>query len=101
MKLMGVIDKYFIKKPLIRKFVTKLYYGNKDKSISLFNAPLYINSIKENGYLRAYKYALKSSAFKDEASALVNLASFISACSTFVDAGANVGLFSSVFERFH
>lgn len=100
MGIMGIVDKYFIKKPLVRKFLTKWYYGDKDKTVNFFNTRLYINSVKENGYLRAYNYSNKSSVFRDEVSIIINLASFISADTTFVDVGANVGLFSSTFIRF-
>lgn len=100
MGLMGFIDKYFIKKPLFRKHLTKTLYGNKDKTINIFNTRLYINSVKENGYLRAYNYAVKSSVFRDEVSILINLASFIASASTFIDVGANVGLYASTFVRF-
>ncbi|HVZ95246.1 MAG TPA: FkbM family methyltransferase [Chitinophagaceae bacterium] len=100
MGLMGIVDKYFIKKPAFRRFVTQLFYGDHDKNVQLFNAPLYINSIKENGYLRAYQYADKSSVFKDEVSVLINLSRLIEPGTSFVDAGANVGLFSSTVQRF-
>lgn len=97
---MGIVDKYFIKKPLLRKFLTRLYYGNKDKTIEFFSTRLYINSVKENGYLRASKYSVKSSVFRDEVSILINLASFVTPGTTFVDVGSNVGLYCSSFARF-
>ena len=100
MSMMGFIDKYFIKKPLLRRVLTKLYYGDKDKTVEFFNTRLYINSIKENGYLRASNYALKSSVFKDEVPALINIASCISADTSFVDIGANVGLYSYSLSKF-
>ena len=98
--LMGIIDRYFIKKPRLRRLLTKWYYGDTSKTVNIFNTRLFINSIKENGYLRAYRYANKSSVFKDEVSVLINLSSLIRAGTSFVDAGANVGLFSSTIERF-
>lgn len=94
------IDKYFIKKPLFRRFITRLYYGNKDKTVNLFSTGLFVNTIKENGYLRAGKYADKSSVFRDEVSVIINLASFITPGITFIDVGANVGLYCSSFARF-
>ncbi|HVX51511.1 MAG TPA: FkbM family methyltransferase [Chitinophagaceae bacterium] len=100
MKLMGIIDRQFIKRPLLRRLVTKLFYGDKDQNIELFTTSFYINTIKENGYLRASKYALKSSVYKDEAAGLISLASFITPGTSFIDAGANVGLFSCVFQKF-
>lgn len=100
MGLMAFVDKYFLKKPRFRRLLTKWYYGDADTTVNIFNTSLYINSIKENGYLRAYRYAGRSSVFKDEVTILINLASFISNDTTFVDAGANVGLFCSTYERF-
>jgi FkbM family methyltransferase len=97
---MAAVDKYFIKKPLLRKFITRLYYGNTSKPVNVCNTWLYINSIKENGYLRAANYAYKSSVFRDEVPVLINLASFIADNTTFIDIGANVGLFSATFQRF-
>ncbi len=100
MRLMGFVDKYFLKKPLLRRLLTKWYYGDTSKTVHIFNTPLYINSIKENGYLRAHHYADKSSVFKDEVTILINLAQLISESTTFIDIGANVGLFCSTYERF-
>jgi FkbM family methyltransferase len=100
MGLMGFVDKYFLKKPRLRRLLTKWYYGDADKTVHIFSSVLYINSIKENGYLRAYEYANKSSVFKDEVTILINLAQFISNDTTFVDVGANVGLYSSTYARF-
>jgi FkbM family methyltransferase len=100
MNLMGLVDKHFIKKPRIRKILSMLIYGNKDNEICLFDTRLFINSIKENGYFRAAKYAQRSSVFKDEISPLINISNLISASSTFIDVGANVGLFSSTMARF-
>jgi FkbM family methyltransferase len=100
MKIMGIIDKQFIKRPLLRRFITRLFYGNKDKIVNFLSTSLYINSLKENGYLRAGKYADKSSVFRDEVSILINLASFITPGTTFIDVGANVGLYCSSFARF-
>lgn len=100
MKLISLIDKYYIKKPGFRKAVSRLIYGDKDHEVRFFDTRLFINSIKENGYFRAAKYAQRSSVFKDEVSPLINISNFISNDSTFIDVGANVGLFSSTMERF-
>jgi FkbM family methyltransferase len=96
----ALIDKYFIKQPRIRRFVTRLLEGDKNSEIELLGAKLRINSIKEHGYLRASRMANRGSLFRDEASVLVNLAWVLSSADTFVDAGANVGLFSHIVARF-
>jgi FkbM family methyltransferase len=98
--LMGIVDRYFIKKPRLRRLLTKWYYGDTSKTVNIFNTRLFINSIKENGYLRAANYAYKSSVFRDEVPVLIALAAFIADNTAFVDVGANVGLFSASFQRF-
>src|SRR6516164_1031602 len=100
MSLIKLVDKYYIKKPKLRRLVSTLLYGNKDNEVSFFDTKLYINSIKENGYFRAARYAQRSSVFKDEVSPLINISNLISNNSTFIDVGANVGLFSSTMARF-
>lgn len=100
MKTIVLLDKYFIKKPLFRKWITRILYGDSNKDINFFNTHLHINTVKENGYLRASNFAGKSSVFRDEVSILINLSSFITNNSTFIDVGANVGLYSSTFQRF-
>lgn len=97
---MRIIDRFFVKKPRFRKFLTTVLYGNNNLKITFFGTSLFINSVKENGYLRAWNYAKKSTVFRDEVSVLVNLSSLITDNTTFVDIGANVGLFSSTMERF-
>lgn len=100
MNLIGLIDKYFIKQPKIRKAVSSLLYGNKNKEICFFDTRLFINSVKENGYYRAAQYAKRSSVFRDEVSALINISGLLANASAFIDVGANVGLFSSGVSKF-
>lgn len=97
---MGLVDKYYIKKPRFRKFLMKWYYGNKNKVIEIFNTKLFINSVKENGYWRAAEAINKSSVLRDEVTILINLSNYISNDTSFVDVGANVGLYCSTFSRF-
>jgi FkbM family methyltransferase len=94
-----LIDRYFIKQPRLRGAVTRLIYGSADRCVSLFGAELMINNASENGYLRAYLNTQGLSLFRDEIAVLINLASLIENNTTFVDVGANVGIFSSVISR--
>jgi FkbM family methyltransferase len=94
-----LVDKYFIKQPKMRSFVTKLIYGSADRQVSLFGSDLTINEATENGYLRAFLKTKNLSLLRDEAAVLINLASLISENTTFVDVGANIGIFSSVIAR--
>jgi len=94
-----VIDRYFIKQPRFRRAVTRMVFGKSDRTASIFDLDLYINSQLESGYLRAAALSRKSSLLRDEVSVLMNLCALLSDGDTFVDIGANIGIFSSVMAR--
>lgn len=93
-------DRYFVKQPRLRRAATRAIYGKSDQPVTLFGATLTVNSELENGYLRAFRNNRFVSIFRDEAAALVNLANLISDNCTFLDIGANIGIFSAVMSRF-
>lgn len=95
------IDRYFLKQPRIRCFVTWLLEGNLDRDIQLLGACLRVNSIKEHGYLRSSRLAQKSTLLRDELPVIINLAALLNDGDTFVDIGANVGIFSLTLARIH
>lgn len=95
----GWLDKYFIKQPLVRQWVTRLLYGRKDEIVDLAGAKMLINCTAENGYLRASRLARKSSLLNDEIGILISLGLLLEEGDTFVDVGANAGVFSSVLSR--
>ena len=99
-RLGWALDRYFIKQPRLRRAATRAIYGKSDLPIRLFGAGLTINSELENGYLRASRNSKYVSLFRDEAAILVNLANLVSDDCTFVDVGANIGIFSAVMSRF-
>lgn len=86
----------FIERPELREKVTRAVYGDKDVVRKVCGVDLDINTLRENGYLRAAKAASMSSVLGDEVITLQRLAMFFSDDVTFVDAGANIGLFSSL-----
>src|SRR5437870_5097633 len=92
-------DRLFIKQPKFRRFVTRHLYGSRDTEVSLLGADLLIHSELENGYLRAFRHARRLSLFRDEASVLINVASLIDDGTTFVDIGANIGIYSAIVSR--
>ena len=94
-----IIDRFFIKKPWLRLQITRLIYGSIDTDISLLGVSLRINTVRENGYLRAAKRATNVSLFRDEVPILLTLAAFVPGIDVFVDIGANIGLFSTVLGR--
>lgn len=93
------IDKYFLKKPTFRKFLTKLIEGEKDKVVNMLGTDFKINSVKEHGYLRSARMMNSSSLLREELPVLINLASLISDNDTFIDIGANVGIYSATLSR--
>jgi FkbM family methyltransferase len=100
MSLLGIIDRWFFKKPAFREFVTKILYGSDDRDVRIFGENLRVNTLRENGYFRSARFADRAALFRDEAGVLMNLTGFVRPNGHFIDAGANVGVFSTVFSRF-
>ena len=98
--LSDLIDRYFIKQPRLRRFVTRLIAGNKPEKVFLFGSHLTVHPQLENGYWRAAHLAEGSSLFRDELPVFLALSNFAAPGRTFVDAGANVGIFSVAMARF-
>jgi FkbM family methyltransferase len=91
---MDLIDRYYIKAPRLREAVTRALYRDRDEDVMLFRRRVRVNARRENGYLRASRQAQRLSLFRDEAAALQNLMLFARPRMSFVDVGANVGIFS-------
>jgi len=99
MFLKQLIHRYVNQQPRFRRALTRLIEGTGEVDVSLFGVPLRIDKVREHGYLRASRIASLSSVFGDEAPVLVKLAALVPHVDTFIDAGANVGLYSSVLGR--
>lgn len=95
-----VIDRFFIKQPRLRLAVTRALETGDDRQIELCGTPLTVNSVKEHGYLRAWRMADRSAIFRDELSVALNLAFLLRDGDTFVDVGANVGFYARTVARF-
>lgn len=96
----ALVDKYFIKQPKFRRFVTKILDGNRLINVNLFGGNFHINTLRENGYLRAARISAHSSLLRDEYPVMLTLSNLITDNCAFVDVGANVGIYSSAFSRF-
>lgn len=94
-----VLDKWIVKNPRLRKIVTLGIYGDKDTDIHLFGTHLTINSVRENGYLRAFRRANGCSLWRDEIGGLLALFSIVQRGDLFIDVGANIGLFACTVAR--
>ena len=55
--LLALIDRYYVKKPLLREAVTRAFTPERDEDVMLFRRRVRINTIKENGYYRASRRA--------------------------------------------
>ena len=85
--------------PRFRRLLLRLFVRGGEQDISLFGATLRIDRREEFGYLNAFRYAQRSIVFRDEVAPLVNLALLLQPGDTFVDVGANVGLYSAALAR--
>lgn len=88
------------KYPWVRVALTRALVRSRNMDVSMFGAPLHINSREEIGLLRAARMADENVIFRDEVATLLNLAMLLQPRDTFVDVGANVGIYSSVLSRF-
>ena len=95
-----LIDKVFIKNPKLRARVTRLLYGSKDRDIELFGTVVRVNAVRENGYVRAYEKSRRNGLFREEIGPLMALVGLLRPGDTFVDVGANIGLFCCTLARF-
>jgi FkbM family methyltransferase len=87
------------KYPRLRLMLSRVLIRSREIDIQLFGAPLRINTREEIGLWRAAKMAEDNVVFRDEVASLFNLALLLQPGDTFVDVGANVGLYSSVLSR--
>lgn len=85
--------------PRFRRLLVRLFVRGGEQDISLFGATLRIERRAELGYLKAFECAQRTIVFRDEAAPLLNLALSLQSGDTFLDLGANVGLYSAVLAR--
>jgi FkbM family methyltransferase len=86
-------------RPRFRKFVQSLVYPNKDIPVTVLGATLTINPQKELGYWRAARNQHSNIVFRDEMPQMLGVLALLSNDSTFVDCGANVGLWTCNVAR--
>lgn len=91
-----VVWRFILKQPRLRRLITALVTSNRTESISLLGADIYINRRQEMGYWRASKQQYGNVVFRDEVPSLIRIAQLSAGASSFIDCGANVGLFCAV-----
>jgi FkbM family methyltransferase len=93
------LDRYFIRQPRLRRFITALLERDEDLDIDIAGAKLRINARREHGYLRANRLISKNGTLRDEIPVLMNLFAILRNGDTFIDVGANTGLFTHSIAR--
>lgn len=79
--------------------MTRLVAGNRELDVSLLGAKLRVHSVKEHGYLRTARLAAHSTLLRDELPVILNLAALLADGDTFVDIGANAGIYALTLAR--
>lgn len=97
--LTHLLDRVVNQHPRFRLFIVKLFLPDRDVDIELHGSRLRINTRKELGFLRASKLAHSNWVLGHEVTVLTTLAFLLEPTDTFVDIGANVGLYASVISR--
>lgn len=85
--------------PRLRRLLLRALVPNQDVPISFLSARLIVNSREEVGYLRAAKMSENSVVLRDELPVLLTLALLLEPGDTFLDIGANVGLYTAVLSK--
>jgi FkbM family methyltransferase len=98
--MITLIDRYFLKRPGIRRFITMLFNGNREERVTLLAQNYKVHTVREHGFLRASKIAQTCSLYRDEAPVLIHLAGLLSEANTFLDIGANVGIYAASIASF-
>lgn len=93
------LKNHVVNRPRLRRFLMRLAERNRDLDVTIADTRLRINSHKEHGYLRAARMCETNTLLGGELSALLCLAHLTRAGDTFVDCGANVGLFVKTLHR--
>jgi FkbM family methyltransferase len=83
--------------PRFRARLQRYIYPVGLRNISLLGLPYLIDAHRELGYWRASRNQYSNIVFRDEMPQLLAFSSLIETRSTFVDAGANIGLWSCLF----
>ncbi len=99
MNLSYILDRYFIKQPRLRRFVTSIVERNRNLDVEVAGTTLHINTRREHGYLRASRLMHRNGTLRDELPVLMNLFAILRDGDTFIDVGANAGLFTHSMAR--
>ncbi len=89
-----LIWRFVLRKPKFRAVLQRVLIRQRQITLTLLGADLVIDTRLEMGYHRAARLQADSIVFRDEVPKLLLVASLLRPGTTFVDCGANVGLWS-------
>ncbi len=84
---------------LLRSLVARLLFGGGERRLDLFGAELVLDPRWELGYILAARQLRHSTALSNDVPMLLSLALLLRPGDTFLDIGANAGLYSAVLAR--
>jgi FkbM family methyltransferase len=92
---------WLLETPMLRRRAAGLLYGDRDTPIDLFGTKLVVNTVEENGYYRLSRYLSRSRSLTlaQEVVVITQLALLMEDGDTFIDVGANVGLYACTIAR--
>jgi len=79
--------------------VTRAIEGDKVLDVNVIGTRMVIHPVKEHGYLRASRITSKFGLLHFELPVILHLAGLLADGDTFVDAGANVGIFAHTLAQ--
>ena len=91
--MIRLIDRWFLKRPLVRRFLTSILAGTREVKVVLLAREIQVHTAREHGYFRASKLSRTCSLLRDELPVLIHLAGLLQDGDTFLDVGANIGIF--------
>ena len=96
--------RFGMRNPRLRRALTRLLVPDRTERVRLLGADVSVNRRSEIGYWRAARAQRSNIVFADEVPSLLHITALMRPGMTFVDCGANVGLFSAVIvplQRVH
>ena len=88
-----------LRNPPLHRALNRFRGPDREEAVTIFGTRLWIHRRKEFGYYRAARLAARSVVLQREGASLITLAMIMCAEDTFVDIGANVGLYAAQFAR--
>ena len=89
----------FLQNPGARAWIQRMLFPDRDETVRLIGADVRINSQREFGYWRASRLQQASIVFRHEVAPMMAVSALVRDGTTFVDCGANVGLWTANLLR--